>query len=370
MMNFADKGLAFRFRSGFRMWFIACGLQLVVLISVASPMDSLRMETINGKQFIIHQIEAKETLYSISRRYSVPVTAILENNPTSDGGLAIGQLLKIPYVPHAKHRTENGITYHKVAAHETLFSIARMYSVTVDDVKSWNKIPETGIKVGQELVIRKKTFETTTQSSTAPPIQAQPTTTTPIQTTTPSQSLKGVHTVTAKETLYSISRMYGATVTQLKEWNNLTGNEVKPGQTLYVVQPMYSTTEKPKDQPKQAEVVQPTTVTPPTTTQVTKPTQEIKISEGIPGTDEVQENGTATLIEGTEGSRKYQAQHKSIKVGSIVKVRNASNNQEVFVRIVGTLPSSDENVIKISKSAYDRLGATDPKVNVVVIYYK
>src|SRR5438046_3986007 len=115
------------------------------------------METIKGKQFIIHQIEAKETLYSISRRYGVTVTAILENNPTSDGGLSIGQLLKVPYVPHTKHRTENGVTYHKVASHETLFSIARMYSVTIDDVKTWNKIPDTGIKVGQELVIRKKT---------------------------------------------------------------------------------------------------------------------------------------------------------------------------------------------------------------------
>jgi LysM repeat protein len=334
-------------------------------------MDSLRMETINGKQFIIHQIEAKETLYSISRRYGVPVTAILENNPTSDGGLSVGQLLKVPYVPHTKHRTENGITYHKVASHETLFSIARMYSVTVDDVKAWNKIPEGGIKVGQELMIRKKTFDTQTPSTTTP-IQSQPSSvTTQPQTTAiptqsvPQQSLKGVHTVSAKETLYSISRMYGATVQQLKEWNNLSSNDVKPGQTLYVVQPMYSTVEKPKEEPKQPEVQQPTTVTP-----VTKSTQEIKISEGIPGTDEVQENGTATLIEGTEGSRKYQAQHKTLKTGSIVKVRNTSNNQEVFVRIVGALASSDESVIKISKSAYDRLGATDPKVNVVVIYYK
>lgn len=337
---------------------------LLTLLPWLDAGDSLRMETINGKQFIIHQIEAKETLYSISRRYGVPITAILENNPSSDGGLSIGQLLKVPYVPHTKHRTENGVTYHKVAAHETLFSISRMYSVTIDDVKSWNNIPDTGIKVGQELIIRKKTFATTTQPSTTTPVQTQPATTVPVQTL-PTQSMKGVHTVTAKETLYSISRMYGATIQQLKEWNNLTSNDVKPGQTLYVIQPMYSTTETPK----QPEVTQPVTTTP-VTTPVTRPTQEIKISEGIPGTDEVQENGTASIIEGTEGSRKYQAQHKSIKVGSIVKVRNASNNQEVFVRIVGALPPGDENVIKVSKSAYDRLGGSDPKVNVVVIYYK
>jgi hypothetical protein len=37
-----------------------------------ATVDSLRMETVGGKQFIIHQIDEKETLYAISRRYGVP----------------------------------------------------------------------------------------------------------------------------------------------------------------------------------------------------------------------------------------------------------------------------------------------------------
>lgn len=358
MRNFFDLATVFVLRASGGKLLIACSLQLAAFFCSASPLDSLRLETINGKQFIIHQIEAKETLYSISRRYGVKVTDILENNPTADGGLAVGQLLRVPYVPHNKHRTENGVTYHKVAAHETLFSIARMYSVTVDDLKSWNTIPAGGISVGQELTIRKKSFDIKQQNNAAPP---------PLGQTQPTQSsIKGVHTVAAKETLYSISRMYGVTVGKLKEWNNLSGNELKEGQTLYVVQPMYSTTTEPVKQPEvQQQPTQQTQVTP-----TVKQTPEIKISEGIPGTDEVQETGTASLIEGTEGNRKYLAQHKTLKAGSIVKVRNTTNNQEVFVRIVSTLEATDSNVIKISRSAYDRLGATDPKVNVMVIYYK
>ncbi|MDZ7646034.1 MAG: LysM domain-containing protein [Cytophagales bacterium] len=64
-------------------------LTLVSWSNPAAPIDSLRMETINGKQFIIHRIDDKETLYGISRRYGVPITAILEQNPTADGGLAV-----------------------------------------------------------------------------------------------------------------------------------------------------------------------------------------------------------------------------------------------------------------------------------------
>ncbi len=362
MRNFFEKASGSWFHASGIKLLVACSLQLIAIFCSASPLDSLRLETINGKQFIIHQIEAKETLYSISRRYGVKITDILDNNPTADGGLGVGQLLRVPYVPHTKHRTENGITYHKVAAHETLFSIARMYSVTVDDLKSWNTIPASGISVGQELTIKKKTFDIKQQNATAPP---------PLGQTQPAQSsVKGVHTVAAKETLYSISRAYGVSVSQLKEWNNLSGNDLKEGQTLYVAQPMYNTTQPVK----QPEVVQqqPITQQPQQTqpVQVVKQPTEIKISEAIPGTDEVQEMGTATLIEGTEGNRKYLAQHKTLKTGSIVKVKNTANNQEVFVRIVSTLDAADSNVIKISRSAYDRLGATDPKVNVMVIYYK
>jgi len=153
--------------------------------------------------------------------------------------------------------------------------------------------------------------------------------------------------------------MYGASVQQLKTWNNLTSDEVKPGQMLYVIQPMYSSQEKVQQQ----EVKQ--------TVQMTKPvSQEIKISESVIGADEIHEKGTAELIEGTDGNRKYLAQHKTAKVGTIMKVRNETTNREVFVRVVGPLNADGSTVIKVSKSAFDRLGATDPKFNVELIYYK
>jgi rare lipoprotein A (peptidoglycan hydrolase) len=79
------------------------------------------------------------------------------------------------------------------------------------------------------------------------------------------------------------------------------------------------------------------------------------------------------LIEGTEGNRKYLALHRTAPVGTILKVKNEMNNREVFVRVMGKLPDTaftDKLVIKISKSAYDRLGAIDPRFRVEVTYYK
>ncbi|MCA9471009.1 MAG: LysM peptidoglycan-binding domain-containing protein [Nitrospirales bacterium] len=45
------------------------------------------------------------------------------------------------------------------------------------------------------------------------------------------------HTVAKGETLFSISRQYGISVNNLKSWNNLPSNLIKPGQKLVVSRP-------------------------------------------------------------------------------------------------------------------------------------
>lgn len=352
-----NMNIGFWRASSFRL-LIAGGWWLASFSCFASPLDSLRTETINGKQFIIHQVDPKETLYSISKRYGVTVALLIENNPKSDGGLSVGQELKIPHI--AKAMQEKSVVTHKVAAKETLFSIAKLYQVSVDDLKKWNNLNDNSLDVGTELIVK--------NSTKAVVVAKMP----------ERKSLKGVHTVMTKETLFSISKMYGATIQQLKSWNNLTSDEVKPGQVLYVLPPM-SIPEK--SQPNLSVMLNPTvtetkkpivleTVNPKTIDPIKPSNQDIKISENVVGSDEIHETGLATLIEGTDGNRKYLAQHKTAKVGTIMKVRSDATKREVFVRVIGPLAVDDGSVIKISKSAYDRIGATDARFNVELIYYK
>lgn len=304
--------------------------------------DSLRLETINGQAFVIHEVGERETLYGLSKRYGVTVARVLQFNPSADGGLEVGQILKIPYQPKSRVQTAEG-TVHKVQPKETLFAISRMYNVTVDDIKTWNNLKDNSLSTGQELLIKKGTTAAT-------------------KVTEPQKSTNGVHTVAAGETLYSLSRLYSVTVDQIREWNGLTSSELKLGQSLVVADPNKSG----KVMPVETTKAEPVAVTPVVTT-------PIQIAESVAGTDEVRESGLAELIEGTEGNRKYLALHRTAKTGSILKVRNELNNREVFVRVAGQLPNTgvnDKLVIKISKSAYDRLGAIDPKFRVEVTYYK
>jgi LysM repeat protein len=379
-------------------------MKLVVILGFLffdSPakLDSLGVETINGKMFIIHKVDEKETLYGLSRRYGTPVESILEYNAGAKAGLEVGLILKIPYTPKQSKALVDG-KVHKVAPKETLFSISKLYGVTTEEIKKWNNLPDNNLAVGQEIVIKKSESKADSRSLAT------------ISGNSGSSNKGGLHTVAEKETMYSIARQYNITVDQLKQWNNLASTELKIGQSLVVsgatenkgqktvttvaqnnkgrdeskgkensgkeeVKRDQSVVEK-KDERKEEtrkenQVVQNANKETTTGKEAIKEQPVIKISESVGNGDEILESGVAELIEGTEGNRKYLALHRTAPVGTILKVRNEMNNREVFVRVMGKLPETaltDKVIIRISKSAYDRLGAIDPKFRVEVTYYK
>ena len=349
--------------------------------------DSLGTETVNGKLFVIHSVGEKETLYGISRRYGASIESILQYNPSADAGLEIGQILKVPYTSKKVAGGGSGFT-HTVAAKETMYSISRLYSVSIDDIKQWNNLKDNSLSIGQTLIIRKGNTSSSPSAQKSAPDTGL--------------SKDGTHTVAAKETMYSISRQYGISVQQLKEWNKLEGNDISIGQQLVVSAPKGTAVQREtavreaepqketspavqSPQPVQPSGNAPTPSSSSTTPEpkestptvaTTKPAPEeqtIRVTETVKNTDEVLQNGLAELIEGTSGNRKYLALHRTAPIGTIMKVRNEMNNREVFVRVMGKLPDTAVNnklVIKISKSAYDRLGAIDSRFRVEVTYYK
>lgn len=342
-----------------------------LLSGVSTPKDSVGLETINGKVFIIHKVDEKETLYGISRRYRTTVDAIVEYNVGAEKGLEIGQILKVPYAGGLPSATPERGTTHVVTAGETLYAISRKFNVSVDDLRQWNGLTSDALSVGQELVVKK---------GDKPAVVGEPAEASPGP---------GQHRVESQETLFSISRKYNVSVDDLKNWNKLETNDLKVGQVLIIERPIVTAdVSRPANEP--ASVTTPQTATTPQQPVKTTPVAEenpvpekpvqtvvqphtIRISESVKNGSETIEAGLAELIEGTEGNRKYLALHRTAPIGSILKVRNEMNNREVFVRVMGKLPDTaltDKVLIRISRSAYDRLGAIDQRFRVEVTYYK
>nr|WP_315220764.1 LysM peptidoglycan-binding domain-containing protein [uncultured Flavobacterium sp.] len=106
--------------------------------------------------FIEHKIEKGETAYFIAQKYKVSIDEIYKFNPGSQSGIQDNQIIKIPVHPEPK-TLQNQQTTHVVAAKETLFGISKQYHVTVEALQNANlEILSDGLQIGQELSIPQK----------------------------------------------------------------------------------------------------------------------------------------------------------------------------------------------------------------------
>jgi LysM repeat protein len=357
-------------------------------------LDSIGVERVGNKSFILHRVEPKETLFGISRRYASPVGDIIGANEVLKQGLKIGQTIRIPFTPKAELPV--GSILHKVVPGETLFSISKSYGLTVDQVKQSNKLIGNDLSIGQSLVIENATQtipnsqvatpQTSTVSETVsiPTVAQKPTSipkeevakpklektepakSEPVEASTPalptSQPMVPgefmTHQVQAGETLFAIATQYGVKVEDLIRLNALTSNNLRAGQNLKVGRG-----------PVEASKV-PVIGTPRVVSSVEEMNLE-KLSESPVGYKNIRETGQAERIEGTGGHKKYLVLHRTAPVGTIMRIKNEENDITIFARVVGTLPETGDHsklVIKLSQAAFDQLKAVNSRFPVEILY--
>lgn len=170
----------------------------IIKIPVHSP------QKINQEQQITHVVGEKETLYGLSKKYNVSVESIQNANPILASGLQVGQELIIPQSAANLPKTEitaPAKTTHLVVAKESLFSIARQYNVSVQDLENLNKeLLQNGLQIGQTISIpnKRKTLDGKVRVINQETV---------------------FHVVEPKETKFSISKKYGITIDQLESQN-------------------------------------------------------------------------------------------------------------------------------------------------------
>jgi membrane-bound lytic murein transglycosylase D len=107
-------------------------------------------------------------------------------------------------------------TTHRVQRGEFLSVIARRYGVSVRQLREWNELSGDHIRPGQRLRV----------SADAPGARAAAARSRGPQVTT--------HRVASGQTLTSIARRYGVTISQIRSWNNLRSDVIRPGQRLRI----------------------------------------------------------------------------------------------------------------------------------------
>jgi len=370
---------------------------------IAYKIDSVGLEKRGSQTFIIHQVSEKETLFGISRRYKTTVNDLVQNNEVLQDGLKMGQKILIPYVEKVIPKpvpvpVVATVKEHKVLKGETLFSISKIYGVSVEEIKTWNALKKNDLSVGQSLKIEKEntianavpannqaTAKNNKKSEPATPKVAPPI----IEDSQPSpvvekksnnasapasatvESFPGnwiTHTVSQGETLFSISKRYGTSVDEIMSWNGMSSNNLKSGQKLKVGREIATSSTVavvPANIPSEGSI--PASAR----NRNSNVNNNDPVEEVNTGYKNIKETGLAEVIEGSNNHKKYLVLHKTAPVGTIMRVRNEENDITIFARVVGKLPETGDNsrlVIKLSKAAFDQLRAVNARFPVEISF--
>ncbi len=136
-----------------------------------------------------------DTLYGIANKFNTTVDNLKSINKLTTDALAIGQILKIPM-------NNSNTNIYKVEKGDTLYKIAQKYNITIDQLKNANNLNNNILSIGQELKIPINTSENVT------------------------------YTIKKGDTLYSIAKEFGTTVSALTDLNNLSTTVLSIGQKL------------------------------------------------------------------------------------------------------------------------------------------
>jgi len=137
-----------------------------------------------------HTVQKNDTLWSISRRYGVPLDTLKAQNGIAGDQIRIGQRLKLPAAPAAKApaasvapaakaaapaaQTRTQEARHVVQAGETLWRISRRYGVSVDALKQDNGLKSDSIHSGQVLRVRGTQAAAQNQPVKSAPVRPPP----------------------------------------------------------------------------------------------------------------------------------------------------------------------------------------------------
>lgn len=163
-----------------------------------------------------YKVSRGDNLWTIARAFNVSARDLADANGISNAGLIRpGQVIVIPITGGVVAPTGSGT--HVVRRGESLWSISRRHKVSMQDLRTWNQLAGDTIRPGQKLKVGVQMLTTRQRAPVGTDANGRTT-----------------HTVRSGESLWTIARTHQITVSDLKQWNGLQQDTIRPGQSLFV----------------------------------------------------------------------------------------------------------------------------------------
>ena len=173
----------------------------------------------NPSGLFTYTVKKGDTLYNIAKRYETNVDEIIKLNHLKSTVLNIGQTLSIPETGQTTESLPTFINYI-VKKGDTLYSIAKNYNITVNEIIKDNNLSTPNLSIGQNLKIKTNKEDVAIEECFG-------------QEYIPVSNDK-TYTVVKGDSLWKIAQKFNTSVDAIKRKNNLTSNTLSIGQILKI----------------------------------------------------------------------------------------------------------------------------------------
>lgn len=342
---------------------------LLIIISTslfAKPViDSIGVKNNDGKKMILFKVKAKDTYYSIGKRYGIKPEALMKFNGKKKAILSIGTIIEIPTeIPFKKSgkTKETAEAPKKETKKEKKERLAREAKEAREEKKhklsAENNNDGTPEAVVEQPVAPERVVQPVVQQPVQQPVQ---------QNNTPPIQYK----VSAGETLYAISKRFNTTVDDITKLNNLTSTTLTPGLILLVHTGTHSAPPPPPVINRDTNVAKRDS-TSVVQVNIDSSNNERHLNANRFGLFEKNEKGVATWMDdpGLDPNKKLVL-HRSAPIGTVIKLTNPMTNRTTFAKVVGRFTDNESTkdvIIVMTKSVADALGALDKRFHVDISY--
>lgn len=175
----------------------------------------------SDQNYIVYTVKAGDNLYSVAKNFGTTVDILRKFNNLSSDLLSIGQKINIPNGNDNADSSEDDYLIYIVKAGDSLYSIAKKYGISVDDLKKVNNLSGNTLNIGQPLkLIFKDDNVIQMGASCYGEGYNEPSYVT--------------YVVRSGDSLYVIAKKFGVSVDNIKKLNNLTSNNLSIGQILKI----------------------------------------------------------------------------------------------------------------------------------------
>lgn len=204
----------------------------IAVAKVEVDKKGIQKDTLTAASASFYVVQKGDNLNAIAKKFNITVADLQDWNKLTNTNVQLGASLQVvkntPNKDEITVAPERKDIQYVVQKGDNLSNIAKKFGASLDELKQWNNLSTNSIALGSTLIVAKNEIAIVTNKASVASFKKKDDYTTTAKKEAEYYVKKG-------DSLYSISKKYpGVTISDLKKWNNIKEEELKPGMKLKI----------------------------------------------------------------------------------------------------------------------------------------